>query len=330
MKHFTFRNWLLALGTAALIPSFASAAEHVRLAQNLAPISGLAIIAKQKGFFEKQGLDVAVSNFTSGRQALESVLGSGADFATTAEAPVTAATFAKQKIAFLARIEYSDLKTQTVASAGINTPANLKGKRIGFTAGTGSEVYTHALLKKAGLTKDDVTLINLRPQDFVAAAAAGSIDAYNTWEPYITNGRKALGDKVKLIDTKGVYSETFNIVTTEDYLAKNGKTAVAFLKALLEAEQWQKANREEAISTVASAIGLNRADLADIWNDYVFEVALDQRTVTVLNNHAQWRIDSGNAAGGATSLPDFSKVIFPAPLKQVAPDRVKLSAPQWH
>ncbi|MDR2626280.1 MAG: NrtA/SsuA/CpmA family ABC transporter substrate-binding protein [Zoogloeaceae bacterium] len=324
MKH--FRQWLCIL--AGIFPlAHPAMAENVRLAQNLAPISGLAIIAKQKGFFEKEGLDVAVSNFTSGRQALETVLGGGADFATTAEAPVTAAAFANQKIAFLARMEYSDLKTLSVAGANIGKLSDLKGKRIGFSAGTGSEVYTHALLKKAGLSGQDVTLINLRPQDFIAAAASGSIDAYNTWEPHVTNGLKALPG-AKLLDTRGIYSETFNIVTTQDYLRQNEKTAAAFLKALLEAEKWQAANREEAITLVARAVDLKRADLAEIWGDYVFELTLDQRSLTILRDHAQWRIDTGNAAGGAKTLPDFNKLIFAAPLKAIAPERVKIPVTQ--
>jgi len=76
MQHHIGR-FVLA-GTAillALSSGFANAADKIRLAQNLAPISGLAIIAKQKNLFEKYGLDVAVNNFTSGRQALETVLG---------------------------------------------------------------------------------------------------------------------------------------------------------------------------------------------------------------------------------------------------------------
>ena len=89
---------------------------------------------------------------------------------------------AKQSIAFLARMEYSDLKTVVDAKSGIKTPADLKGKKIAFTAGTGSEVYTMALLKKAGLTKKDVTLINLRPQEMAAALASGSIDAMDSWD----------------------------------------------------------------------------------------------------------------------------------------------------
>jgi NitT/TauT family transport system substrate-binding protein len=168
-------------------PSAARAEEFLkaRLAQNLGPISGLAIIAKAKGLFEKQGLDITVANFTSGKQCLDTVLGGGAEIATTAEAPVTAAAMANQPIAFVAGMEYSDLKTMTAAKAGIKTKADLRGKKIGFTAGTGSEVYTATLLKASGLTPADVTLVNLRPQEMLPAMAAGSIDAFDTWEPHI-------------------------------------------------------------------------------------------------------------------------------------------------
>src|SRR5690606_4813722 len=86
----------LALGIGLLGPAAqAVAADKVRLAQNLSPISGVVIVAKQKGFFDQAGLDVTVVNFTSGKQALEATLGGGADIATTAEAPVTAATMAR-------------------------------------------------------------------------------------------------------------------------------------------------------------------------------------------------------------------------------------------
>lgn len=62
--------------------------------------------------------------------------------ATTAEAPITAAAMANQRIAFLARMEYSDLKTLAATDARIKTIADLRGKRIGYTSGTGAEVYT--------------------------------------------------------------------------------------------------------------------------------------------------------------------------------------------
>lgn len=302
-----------------------NAAETVRLAQNLAPISGLVIIAQEQHFFEKNGLNVQVSNFSSGRQALETVLGNGADVATTAEAPITAAALADQKIALLARMEYSDDKTLTRSAARITTPADLKGKRIGFSAGTGSEIYTGMLLKRAGLTPAQVQLVNLRPQDMPAALAGGSIDAYNSWEPFIANGKKALGDDARELPAKGVYAETFNLVGQQSYLQAHPAVVVAFLRSVVEAETWLKAHPEDAITTIAQATHMERADLASIWHDYVFDVVLDQRTLDTLNQHAQWRLASGNAPAGAT-LPDFHRIIFSAPLAQVDQARVRLPA----
>ena len=51
----------------------------LRLAQNLSPISGVTIVAKEKGFFDQQGLEVEILTFTSGKKCLETVLGGAAD-----------------------------------------------------------------------------------------------------------------------------------------------------------------------------------------------------------------------------------------------------------
>jgi ABC-type nitrate/sulfonate/bicarbonate transport system substrate-binding protein len=302
----------------------ACAAEKVKLAQNQAPISGISIVADRKGFFSGNGLDVEVINFTTGKQCLDTVIGGAADIATTAESPTTAAAMSGQKIAFLARTEYSYLKTLTASAANIATLADLKGKRIAFTAGTGGEVYTTELLKQAGLSKGDVTLVNLRPQDMVAALASGSIEAYNTWEPHIYNGARALGAKVRPLDTKGIYAETFNIVLMQDYLEQRPQIVKSFLKSLIEAEAWIKANADEAIKVVAEFVQMPVNDLKPIWQDYVYHVALDQQVLDVLNAHAGWRLASGNHPPGAT-MPDWRTVIFPGPLKSIAPERVTIS-----
>jgi NitT/TauT family transport system substrate-binding protein len=293
-----------------------------RLAQNLSPISGVAIVAKEKGFFAKRDLDITVSNFTSGKQCLDTAIGGGADIATTAEAPTTAAAMAGLPIAFLARMEYSDDKTVASAKSGIKTKNDLKGKRIAYTAGTGSEVYTAALLKIAGLTKDDVMLVNLQPQAMLPALASGSIDAFNSWEPHISNAKKALGSEAVGIDTKGIYSETFNIVVTKDFLSKNEVLLERFLAALIDAEAWMKAHPKDAIDVVAKATNIKPEDLAAIWSDYVYHVVLDEKQLEVLKTHAAWRLESGNHPPGATTIPDFSKVIEPRPLKKVDPSRV--------
>jgi ABC-type nitrate/sulfonate/bicarbonate transport system substrate-binding protein len=314
---------MVAAAMALTGHSPASAGAKIRLAQNQSPISGVSIVADRRGFFAKNGLEVEVFNFTTGKQCLDTVMGGGADIATTAEAPTTAAAMSGQKIAFLARTEYSYIKTLTAAAAGIAKLADLKGKKIAFTAGTGGEVYTMQLLKAAGLTKDDVTLVNLRPQDMVAALSSGSIDAYDTWEPHIYNGRKALGAKVAELDTKGIYAETFNIVVMQDYLQKQPQIVTSFLKSLVEAEAWIKANHDEAIKVIAEFVKMPADDLRPIFDDYVYQVALDDKTLAVLNAHAAWRLATGNHPPAAV-MPDWRTIIFPGPLKTVAADKVRI------
>ncbi len=318
---------LARIFTCALLalPLPASAADELRLAQNLSPISGVVLVAEEKGFFAKQELTVAINNFTSGRAALQAVLGGGADIATVAEAPVTAALFNAQPVALLARINISDVKTLARVDAGIRGPADLKGKRIGFAAGTGSEVYTAALLKKAGLTAKDVTLVALQPQDMVAALSNHSIDAYDVWEPHVANGKKTLGAQVVELDSRGVYGETFNIVALKPWLAANPKAAQRFLAALVEADDWIKANRDDAITLIAKAVNLPRQDLAAGFGDYRYDVTLDDAVLDILKAHAAWRLESGNAPQGATAVPDVRQVVVDEPLRTVAPDRVRLS-----
>lgn len=314
---------VLAVMVASAATGYEASAEvmKARMAMNLSPISGVTIIAQNKGFFKKQGLEITISNFTSGKQCLNTVIGGAAEIATTAEAPTTAAAMSKQPIAFLARMEYSDLKTLTATKSDIKTKEGLKGKKIAFTAGTGSEVYTITLLKAAGLTKKDVTLVNLRPQDMLPALTAGSIDAYNTWEPHVSNGKKALGSKVAEIDTKSIYAETFNIVVMKSYLKKNPVLIDKFLRALIDAEKWMKENPEDAITIIAKTVNMKRETLAAIWKDYVYKVVLDDKQVNILKAHAQWRLSSGNHPPKA-KMPDFSKVIVSGPLKKIDPSRV--------
>jgi ABC-type nitrate/sulfonate/bicarbonate transport system substrate-binding protein len=314
----------LVLGLTLAGGFAAPAAELVkaRLAQNLSPISGLAIIAKDQGFFEKHGLDISINNFTSGKQCLDTVIGGGAEIATTAEAPVTAAAMAGQPIAYVAGMEYSDDKTLALRSAGIVKRSDLKGKTIAYTAGTGSEVYTTELLKSANLTTKVVKLLNLKPQDMIPALASGTIDAYNTWEPNIYNGKKALGDRAVQLDTKGIYAETFNIVVMQSYLKSNPQVVEDFLAALIDAETWMKAHPGDAIRVIAKAAGMKPEDLKAIWSDYVYHVAIGSKQIDALVAHAQWRLDTNNHPPGATTIPDFSKIIFPGPLRKLDAARV--------
>jgi ABC-type nitrate/sulfonate/bicarbonate transport system substrate-binding protein len=60
----------------------------------------------------------------------------------------------------------------------VRTAKQLKGKRIAVTEGTELDQIVLAALKKAELSKQDVTLIHASPEDSLAAFLAGNVDAF--------------------------------------------------------------------------------------------------------------------------------------------------------
>ena len=62
--------------------------------------------------------------------------------------------------------------------------ASLKGKKIAASFGTINHLYILALLEKAGLKPDDVTLVNTPPPDMTVALLAKGIDAFSGWDPW--------------------------------------------------------------------------------------------------------------------------------------------------
>lgn len=299
-----------------------AAAQKASLAYTQTLYSAHVIVAREKGFFSKHGIDLDPKLFTAGRLTLDAVIARGAEIATTAETPMTAVVMAGQPIAILARLAKATPNTVVHTDAKIDSVADLRGKKVGINAGSGSEVFTFTLLGKAGLKPTDVQYVNLRPEDMAAALMNRSVDAISTWQPNISNAQKLLGSKAKVLDTAGTYTETWNLVVTQDYLKANAKTVVAMLKALIEAEAFIQANRAETIDILSRVVGVDKAVVESSWPNFEFRIALDPAVIEILETHSRWRLSTGNVPPGAREVPDFRKVIFSAPLKEADAARV--------
>jgi sulfonate transport system substrate-binding protein len=96
-----------------------------------------------------------------------------------------------------------------IPGANINTLADLKGKRIGFSQGQAQGVVVLRTLKELGLSNSDVKLVPLTSNQFLTALQGKQIDVAPLWEPVLT---KYLGEYGK----DGAKSIAMNAV---DYLS---------------------------------------------------------------------------------------------------------------
>jgi NitT/TauT family transport system substrate-binding protein len=157
-----------------------------------------------------------------------------------------------------------------LAKKGINSLADLKGKKIGVQDTTGVN-YAQALLvlQKAGLSVKDVSIIPTGGQSVrLPALVAGRVDATMlSHKAEITlkpKGFNTLFDYTK--EASDLYDDNF--FTTRKWLEANGDLAVAVNKALLDSFAWFS-DQAKADEVVSEALTLdpeaNKADLVSLF-----------------------------------------------------------------
>jgi TRAP transporter TAXI family solute receptor len=117
-----------------------------------------------------------------------------------------------QDIQALARIYPNYTQVVVRANSGINSVADMKGKRISTgSPKSGTEVMANRLLKAAGLAESDVSAQRLALRPTVDQMKSGQIDGL-VWSgglptPEVTDLFTSLGDDVKFIDITPLFDD---------------------------------------------------------------------------------------------------------------------------
>jgi NitT/TauT family transport system substrate-binding protein len=306
--------WLFRAGATP------AAAARLVIADSAAVASALFYVARDRGYFAEQGLAVDTVKTNSGKEALDLVVKGKADLAMAAEAPFVRAIDAGAPARIIATVETSERNTGIIVpdASPIQTPADLKGKRIAFCPGTASEYFLFVFLQANGLTEGDVTPTPVAPKDAHTALAAGEVDAISGWQEIRARADKALGHRTRIFYAQGVYLETWNLIGLDAFIGAKPEITQGFVRALLKAQSFTAAEAETAITITAQAIGIERPTIAEMWPDYAFDVGLDQALIANLEGH--WRL--ATQAKAAATMPDFMADLAPDALKAADPSRV--------
>ena len=300
----------------------ADALQKITVAYTYQPQSTLVHVAVAKGFFTQEGLEVQPLMQTYGKAALQSVLDEKADFATVAETPIMFSVLKGEKISVIANIEASSKNNAIVArkDAGISTTGDLKGKRIGFTAGTTSDFFLDSLLAANGLTRKEIQPVALKPEEMQDAILMNKVDAVCTWNYPLTLIQQQLGSGGVVFYDREIYTETFNIAAQQDFVRNNPKTVRRFLRALIKAEAFVAKNPGEAQSIMSSATKVDKKLIQDVWNDFNYHVVLDQSLLITLEDETRWAMK--NKLTDQTVMPNYSSYIHWDSLQSVKPDAI--------
>jgi len=288
-------------------------------------ISAPVWVAENRGYFQKEGLDVEIKNYSSGRTALADMLEKGnLDMVTVAQTPVMYNSFSENNYAIIAAVacSYEDVVILANRGNAIEISSDLKGKKIGTPVGSSGHFFLGLFLIHNGLRISDVTVIDIDAPELPRALSDGRVDAIAIWQPHIHNAQKLLAGKTLLLPSKNLYREDFYIVPHKNFMKNNPAALKKFLKAIDRAENFIQENKEEAINIVSARLRLERETVASFWNSYEFKMFLDQTILADLEAEARWAIR--NKYTTATSIPDYLNFIYPDALEAIKPEAVQI------
>jgi sulfonate transport system substrate-binding protein len=288
------------------------------------PTSALAFVAIDRRLFEKQGLDVRITSFPSGKRALDEGLFVGAaDVAIASDPPVAIGAVKHPELRVVASILAGDSDNRVVArrDMGVGQPADLRGKPVATQSGSSVHFFLHQFLLEHGLGDTDVQLQFVKIEELPDALVSGRVAAIGGREPFISQCLKALGDRAIVFGAQGIYEQMELLVTTDKYLREHPEVFRAVLQALLEAEAWASGHPDEARAITARHLGVAAPELVRALPGYAMRVGLPQSLLVLLEDEARWALGARLVSG---EPPDFLRVLAPEPLLQLAPQRVSL------
>jgi NitT/TauT family transport system substrate-binding protein len=255
---FTLVSTVLAFAAAD-----ARAAEQIRILTptwlGFAPV----LVAKDLGYFEKDGLDVDLK-FEDDRSNVMAAMARGdidMDMRTVGEHQGRPRDASTPGI-IIGTIDRSVGGDGVIADGSINSVADLKGKTVAAEPNIPARLLLQLALKEKGLTLKDLNIKDIATADTAAVFADNSIAAVATYEPAMSLAVKTDTQRNPKILVSSKDSDIIiDIISVrQDELKAHPDKYAKFLKDVYAAIAYYKTNPADFIKLAAPHFGLTDAE----------------------------------------------------------------------
>jgi ABC-type nitrate/sulfonate/bicarbonate transport system substrate-binding protein len=329
-SRFGLASFVLMAGLAMVGSAFAQTKVSIGTAKD-PNLAAQIVIARDKGFFKEAGLDAAVNEFPSGGDLMAAFVGGSVQLGTAGSTPVINLKSRPFPIEIIAQISDISGAQQLLVHEDVTSPEQLYGKKIGLLRGTASEALFNSIVEGYGLDRSKFEIINLGPTEMLQAFVRKQVDAVALWEPHSTRAREAGKGKTLISGTrsfipgkegpKRVYGDHAVLFAHADFVKNQPGTVKQAIKALEKANVFIRDNRPEALAILAKAFQLTPEQMAQIIDVNDYTLLLDKRLIDDMNKLSSFLSSLGKVEKPA----EVSSWVNPQPLREVAPDMVKLN-----
>ena len=245
---------LLALAACGPAKTEPAALEPLTFMAGFKPQANLpfvgAYVAKEKGYFADEGLDVTIEHSAGGGEHLQ-LLAAGEVQVTTQDAAVLLKRRADPGLPLVSLALIGQKGQQAfvaMADSGIDTPKDWEGRTIGFKGTPPPDLF--AIMEAAGVDQNKVELVNVGfdPRVFTE----GQVDVYPVFKSNEPNIIRSWGYELNMWDAAdyGVPTLGLTYVTTEEMIEQNPELLQKFMNAVMRGIEFARENPEEAVDIV--------------------------------------------------------------------------------
>ncbi len=200
------------------------------------------------------------AEFPATAPALEALAAGAIDLRGSAAAPLIFAMSAGAQIKAVAALHLQGPRENeailVLPGSAIHTVADLRGKRIGTNKGSVGHHLVLAALQRAGIPFDAVTIQFLLPADAKAALSGGSVDAWSTWDPYVSIAE--VQDRLRpIVDGTDLPMTDGGIASSIASIASKRPQLQDFLQRLARAQGWARQHPEDYAKIYSAQTGLS-------------------------------------------------------------------------
>ncbi len=285
--------------------------------------SALIFIADDQGFFAKNGLNATVRTYVSTLDSAAGIENGDVDVSLLPEYSIATEAFKKENISVIGSIDkYQSVYLICRKDHGIESVSDLRGKKIGATCGTIGEFYLGRFLNLRGINMEEVTLVDMRPPQYVDSLANGSVDAVITVYKYFEQSKERLGNNFLAWPIQSSQKGYILLTCKNDWAASHPETTKKLLKSIIQAEDYTINHPEQAKAIVQEQMNYTDENMATIWPDHQYSLTLDQSLVTAMEDEGRWMIK--NNLTSEKRIPDFRNYIYTKGLEVVKPKSVNI------
>jgi NitT/TauT family transport system substrate-binding protein len=234
----------------------AAEADTVRIRLDWTPWGNQAAfhLALVKGWYKAADLDVVIEDGNGSVTTIQ-IVGNGEY--DVGYASLSSMAVARSKgVPVRAIADYarrSDIGVLVPIDSDIKTPSDLKGKHVGYTAGSLEGPFVDQFLKTAaGLTRDDLQLTNFDGSAKLGNYKAGRLDgAFSTIPFFLPPVSKERPSRAMALADYGFQFPSYGIFATEDAIKKRGAALARFVSVTSAAWAYiLKGHEDEAVQAI--------------------------------------------------------------------------------